>query len=122
MCVLLCWVWPHLQEGTSSAADEFWRELAGQSWRMDLDYGLDKDATLQALAEPLLVVVSSSSGLQQLLAAAVGDDQSSSSSDALCVVELTGWNQGAAQQQLQSWKQLQPRLVPLLEDAAVQQQ
>lgn len=121
MCVLLFWVWPHLQEGTSSAADEFWRELAGQSWRMDLDYGLNKDATLQALAEPLLVVISSNSGLQQLLAAAVADEHSSSS-DGLCVVELTGWNQGEAQKQLQSWKQLQPRLVPLLEDAAVQQQ
>lgn len=111
------------QDGASSAADGFWREIAGQSWRMDLDYGLNKDATLQALTESLLVVVSSSSGLQQLLAAAVGDEQSSTSSrDGLCVVELTGWNQGAAQQQLQSWKQLQPRLVPLLEVAAVQQQ
>jgi hypothetical protein len=100
---------------SSSTAEQFWQELAGQSWRMDLDYGLNKDATMSALTEQLLVIVSSTTGLQSLVAAAVdehnsgGSSSSSSSSEGLCVVELSGWNQGEQQQQLQGWKQLQPK-------------
>lgn len=115
-----------VQASTSSsaaaAAEQFWGELTGQSWRMDLDYGLNKDATLQSLAEPLLVVVNSSTGLQQLVAAAVGpssSDTSSSSDDGVCVVEFTGWNQGEKQQQLKSWQQLQPQLSQLPEGASL---
>lgn len=101
---------------------------------MDLDYGLNKDATLQALTEQLLVVVDSDQSVQQLVSAAVGQQQpkqqqqqqkgTSSATGAgagLCVVEFTGWNQGEQQQQLQSWRQLQPQLVPLeAADAALQ--
>jgi hypothetical protein len=86
---------------------------------MDLDYGLNKNATMSALTEQLLVFVSSTKGLQSLVAAAV-DEHSSSSGEGLCVVELSGWNQGEQQQQLQGWKQLQPRVGQLPADAPVQ--
>jgi len=96
---------------------------------MDLDYGLNKDATLQALTEQLLVVVSSGKGLKQLVGAALCATESSSGSDAgistdgadVCMLQFSGWNQGEKQQQLQSWKQLQPRVVQLgATEAAVQ--
>jgi hypothetical protein len=97
---------------------------------MDLDYGLNKDATLSALAEQLLVVVGSDTCLHRLAAAAVGDtgdgssDAGSSSSrsggsSGVCVVDFTGWNQGEKQQQLQSWRQLQPQLGQLPSGAVV---
>lgn len=99
----------------AAAAEQFWSELTGQSWRMDLDYGLNKDATLQALTEPLLVVLGSSDALQQLVSAAVAQrsEGSAGSCGDVCVVEFSGWNQGEKQQQLQSWQQLQPQLAQL---------
>lgn len=82
---------------------------------MDLDAGLNKEATLAAVTEQLLVVVKSSNGVQQLAAACSAAGQpgpgSSSSSQEVCAVEFDGWNQGEQQLQLESWKQLEPRVI-----------
>jgi hypothetical protein len=94
-----------------SAAEQFWGELAGQTWRTELDYGLAKESTEAAAAEQLLVVTASQIGVDCLLQAALPGDVGSSDVHAVAVVELQGWNQGATQQQLQSYKQLQPRLL-----------
>lgn len=114
-----------MRQDTSNheAAEQFWQEITAQSWRMDLDYGLNKDATLQAAAEPLLVVLSNRQALQQLVAAAVQQTTGNCGfeSEGLCMVQVDGWNQGEQQQQLESWRQLQPRPVPLpaAQDAAL---
>jgi hypothetical protein len=104
----------HVQEqaAANSAAEQFWQEVLGQSWRMDLDYGLNQQATLQAMTEQLLVLVDSSSGLQQLLRTAL-QEGSSRDAEGLSVLEFTGWNQGSQQQQLKSWRLLQPRTIAL---------
>jgi hypothetical protein len=114
----------YAQDGSkgTAAAEAFWQELTNQSWRMDLDYGLNKDATLSALAEQLLVIVESDKGLHRLAAAAVlgvNDGSSDAGTSSVCVVDFTGWNQGETQQQLQSWRQLQPQLGQLPSGAVV---
>jgi hypothetical protein len=101
-----------LLQGASamSAAEQFWAELAGQTWRTELDHGLAKESTEAAAAEQLLVITASQTGVDCLLRAAVAEGVDSSDAQGVAVVELQGWNQGATQQQLQSYKQLQPRL------------
>ncbi|KAF6262207.1 hypothetical protein COO60DRAFT_1496878 [Scenedesmus sp. NREL 46B-D3] len=96
--------------GAVSAADQFWGELAGQTWRTELDHGLAKEATEATAVEQLLVVTASPAGVECLLQAALADGAGSSAAPAVAVVELQGWNQGTTQQQLGSYKQLQPRL------------
>lgn len=94
-----------------SAAEQFWGELAGQTWRTELDHGLAKESTEAAVAEQLLVVTASQTGVDCLLKAALPEGAGSGEVPGVVVVELQGWNQGATQQQLQSYQQLQPQLL-----------
>lgn len=106
-----------LQGGSSSAAaaaEQFLQEVASQTWRTELDYGLatGKDATNAAVEEQILVVTASLRGVDCLVQAAVGADSTSRvGSGDVAVVALAGWNQGVTQQQLTSYKQLSPRLL-----------
>jgi hypothetical protein len=103
----------------AASAEAFLGELTSQSWRMDLDYGLNKAATLQAASEPLLAVLSRA-GIERLcatVAAASASDSSSSGSSStgtaqeeLCVVAFEGWNSGERGANLERWQQLAPVL------------
>jgi hypothetical protein len=110
-CFLCCTYLIMQGAAAVSAAEQFWSELAGQTWRTELDYGLAKESTEAAAAEQLLVVTASQTGVNCLLQAALSQDAGSGGGHDLAVVELQGWNQGAKQQQLQTYKQLQPRLL-----------
>lgn len=104
------------------AAQQFWQEVTSQSWRTELDYGLvsGADAAIAALHEQLLVVAANHRAvkclLQAVAAAGVVSIGSKSRSDVV-VVQFEGWNLGQTQQQLASFKQLNPQLVQQLKTA-----
>jgi hypothetical protein len=118
----------------AAATEEFLAEVTGQSWRMALDYGLNREATLANASEALLVLLGSQDAVTLLACAALGPSvdadgagdaaapaaaaAAAAGAGGVAVLAFEGWNAGQRQQALSSWRQLRPRLAPSLQDSA----
>ncbi|KXZ49409.1 hypothetical protein GPECTOR_21g635 [Gonium pectorale] len=92
----------------SSAAEELWRELCGQTWRVELDYGL---AGSEEPRDDLLLAVSGLAATRLLSHADLAAEDAARRGG-YTLVEVPGYNaseQGG--EPLRSWRQLQPRLL-----------
>lgn len=89
--------------------------MCGQSWRVQLDYGLQNSEISDHEA---MLVVAPSAVLQRLINAAT-DSQQQLQQQAVAVLSLNGYNEdGLEKQALTSWRKLSPSVSLLSPDAA----
>ncbi|GIL63537.1 hypothetical protein Vafri_17583 [Volvox africanus] len=110
----------------SKAAEELWGELCGQSWRVELDYGLEGSETDPQ--DELLLICNWLAASRFLSHADIStEDDMAARRDGVFVIHVSGYSasepsSGAARASTEAprtWRDLRPQLQPLSMPAAV---
>ncbi|GLI61089.1 hypothetical protein VaNZ11_003304 [Volvox africanus] len=106
-------------DAVSKAAEELWGELCGQTWRVELDYGLEGSETDPR--DELLLICNWLAASRFLSHAGISTEDMAARCDGVFVIHVSGYSasepsSGAPRtiaETTRTWRDLRPQLLPL---------